>query len=233
MNGMILTETPKEKLLTTETIRHSALGEEFIALLAEKVGIHAAACYAERCSRVGTETHSIWQKLCVCRTAGKIAQDWILNIYHYADAPYRICESNACKEKIADLFRDVCREHGIGEDHEKIHVFFECIQTLALWNLFADALSAVRSLPLLENTGIRVFCGYDKKRNASAYYLILPESMPSDFDTETLVDGFVREVVSLLTPADRFHAVNPGSAVPILCKWSDLSAEMRFALAKG
>ena len=156
-----------------------------------------------------------------------------LNIYYFADAPYRICESHACKTKIADLFCAVCREHGINADHDKIHVIFECIQTLALWNLLADSLSVVRRLPLLENTGIRVFCGYDKKRNASAYYLILPENVSSDFDKEKLVDAFVQEVISLLTPIDRYHAVNPSSAAPILCKWSELSAETRFALAKG
>ena len=231
---MTLTETPTEQLLTCDTIRHSALGSKFMKLLAEHVGIHAAACYTEISPHIGEKTHSVWKKFLIrAEKENKPAQDRILNIYYHADVPYRICENDACKAKIADLFRVVCREHGIDTDYDNIHVFLECIESLALWNLLADSLADVRRLSILQNTGIRVFCGYDKKRNASAYYLILPESMSSDFDTETLVDGFVREVVSLLTPADRFHAVNPGSAVPILCKWSDLSAEMRFALAKG
>ena len=120
-----------------------------------------------------------------------------------------------------------------GEICEQHTVAIEFIDHLALWHYLQNSLKIMNRCETVTEIGARVFCGYDQSRRNMAYYIILPDSAFCNVDKRTLLRNFNAYALEKLKPYDKWNAINEDAVAPIICKWSDLSEELRFSLVKG
>jgi hypothetical protein len=65
-----------------------------------------------------------------------------------------------------------------------------------------------------------------------AYYVILPPHIPNDFDRVRLCREFSQTALDILKPNNIWNALNADAVSPIVCKWDELSEDMKFAFSK-
>lgn len=115
----------------------------------------------------------------------------------------------------------------------EIHtVHIEYIDHLALWRTMENSLNILNHCPCISNIRARVLCGYDQRRNHMAYYVILPPHIPNDFDRVRLCREFSQTALDILKPNNIWNALNVDAVSPIVCKWDELSEDMKFAFSK-
>ncbi|MBQ3258226.1 MAG: hypothetical protein IJA67_12570 [Oscillospiraceae bacterium] len=109
----------------------------------------------------------------------------------------------------------------------------EFIDHLALWHYLQNSLKTVNRCEAVTKIGARVFCGYDQSRRNMAYYIILPDYAFGNADKRALLRNFTTYALEKLKPCDKWNAIKETSVAPVICKWNDLSEELKYSFVKG
>jgi len=263
---MILTEDPIEKVLHTGKAVHSHVGERFIKLAAECLGLNIIAVYFHSGTEMFIPPKQKLESL-VKKRRVRFVRSEILTLW-CRSSETDISNDEIYKEKVYALFKELIADENIVIDYPRTYIpdemnyygwtnkrteewdtskiiqtsgvmderhtiVIEYIDQQVLWNYLQDSLKTMNICPYITNIGAQVFCGYDEKRKNMAYYIILPEYDSDNIESDKLCRSFSAFAAEKLKPRDKWNVINEFSVSPIICKWNDLSEEMKFALAKG
>jgi len=263
---MVFTQEPVEKIIYNGMASHTALGQKFIQLVDERMGVHMDACYLQSGLQLLIPSGKTIEALVRARQM-RFAKCNHLTVWCHSDQMVGRSE-NIYKETLYSLFLELLdaeqitpeyprqylpeemRYYGwinkrkeewdhakilqpdgkIGEQHT---VTVEFIDHLALWHYLQNSLKTMNRCEAVAEIGARVFCGYDQSRRNMAYYIILPDYAFCTADKCTLLRKFTAYALEKLKPCDKWNAITEISVAPVICKWSDLSEELKFSFVKG
>ncbi|MBQ4043699.1 MAG: hypothetical protein IJD06_06855 [Clostridia bacterium] len=115
---------------------------------------------------------------------------------------------------------------------EETAVHTEKMDSLVLWRILQDSLTAMRRCPILQQWDAELFCGYDAGRGEMAYYLLLPGRI-SEETRVCLRRDFTAYALELLQKRDCWGVIGERSVSPVITAGDALTPEQRFALYKG
>lgn len=114
---------------------------------------------------------------------------------------------------------------------EEYAVRMERIDSLVLWRVLQDGLTAMRRCPILRQRDAGLFCGYDAGRGEMAYWLLLPGRISEEAQA-SLRREFTAYALEILQKRDRWGVIGERSVSPVITARDALTPEQRFALYK-
>lgn len=136
---------------------------------------------------------------------------------------------NQSKREAWDFSRVIVPGEIIREEYA---VHTERIDSLVLWRVLQDGLTAMRRCPILRQQDAGLFCGYDDGRGEMAYWLLLPGRV-SEETQAYLRREFTAYALEILQKRDRWGVIDERSVSPVITARDALTPEQRFALYKG
>lgn len=127
-------------------------------------------------------------------------------------------------------FRRVIETGEIIREETAVHT--ERIDSLVLWRILQDGLTAMRRCPMLRQRQAEVFCGYDAGRGEMAYWLLLPGRVSEEAGAGMRRE-FTAYAMEILQKRDRWGVIDERSVSPVVAVGDALTPEQKFSLYKG